>query len=129
MKHVKKHTNDENTPPVESSIVKTHQYKTKNDEANGEDSKINGTMLWELCLDDPCIWITLRREEMLDYDDNAHARLLLKDWPPHNMCCKKIYRWMALYTNLGPSGRGVWIECPKCSVDGCCNCFPSSTFM
>jgi hypothetical protein len=92
--------------------------------------EIKGTMLCELCLDDPCVWIA-KKEEMLDYNDNKHEHLpVVSDYPPHNVRRKKIYRQMALYINSGPSGKGVWIELPKCVVDGCCReCFPSPTFM
>jgi hypothetical protein len=72
--------------------------------------EIEGTMLCELCLDDPCVWIAKKEEIMLDYDNNKHKHLPVNDYPPHNVCHKKIYRQMALYINSGPSGKEVRIE-------------------
>jgi hypothetical protein len=129
-KRDKKSINDENMAlVVPTNIETTHHNDTKEEEAKGKEDEIDVTMLCELCLDDPCIvWIT-KKEEMLDYNDNKHDHLLVSDYPLHNVHHKKIYRQMALYINLGPSGRGVWIELPKCIVDGCRECFPSQTFM
>jgi hypothetical protein len=126
---VQKKINDENTAPDPTKQISiTHRNDTTGDKTKAKEDEIDGTMLCELCLDDPCVWIT-KKEEMLAYDDNEHDHLPLSDFPPHNVRRKKIYRQMALYINSGPSGRGVRIELPKCVVDGCRECFPSPTFM
>ena len=136
-KRVRNDINDENKPPAESlANAGTHDNKKigkekPKEEADDEDDdedESNRTMLCELCFDDPCVWIT-KKEDMLNYDDDEHEHLPLKDWPPTNVRRKKIYRQMALYINSGPSGRGVRTELPKCVVDGCRECFPSPTFM
>ena len=118
---------DENTPPQATNATNLNMEKKKEAKKDKEDD-IPGTMLCEECLDDPCVWIT-KKEEMLNYNDNEHEHLPVSDWPPSNVRRKKIYRQMALYINSGPSGRGLWIELPKCVVDGCRECFPSPTFM
>jgi hypothetical protein len=116
-----KHENDENNPPVKANY---QNFQTQHVETNGkatkkEEDDNEGTMLCELCYEDPCVWIT-KKQEMLDYDDNEHDYLPRKDFPPHNVRCKKIYSQMTLYINSGPSGKGVWIQLPKCVVvDGC----------
>jgi hypothetical protein len=125
------HENDENNPPVPLNLPDgkaTHHVETNGKETKEEEDDTTGTMLCELCLEDPCVWIT-KKQEMLDYDDSEHDYLPSEDFPPHNVRRKKIYRQMALYINSGPSGKGVRIELPKCVVDGCRECFPSPTFM
>jgi hypothetical protein len=123
-----KKNSDENTAPVPKNIQVTYRRDEKEKQGKVKKEDTKGTMLCELCLDDPCVWIA-KKEEMLDYDDNEHEHLPVDDYPPHNVRRKKIYRQMALYINSGPSGKGVRIELPKCVVDGCRECFPSPTFM
>ena len=129
-KRVRTCEGDENRPPAAIAFKsgtykkKEMKNKTKSDETDDE----SGTELCELCFDDPCVWI-VKKEDMLNYDDDEHEHLPLGDWPPSNVRRKKIYRQMALYINSGPSGRGVRTKLPKCVVDGCRECFPSPTFM
>jgi hypothetical protein len=66
---------------------------------------------------------------MLNYNDDKHGHLPTKDWPPNNVCFRKIYQQMTLFINEGPLGKGVPKELPKCVVCGCRESLPSPTFM
>jgi hypothetical protein len=44
-------------------------------------------------------------EEMLDFDNNKHGHLPLKDWPPNNICHRKIYQQTTLFINNHPLGK------------------------
>jgi hypothetical protein len=124
--------NDENKPPAENKgIAETHQnkeIKVEEKTKESDDEESTGTMLCEMCFDDPCMWI-VKKQDMLLYEDDEHEHLPRKDWPPSNVRRKKIYRQRALYINSGPSGKGVRTELPKWVVGGCRELFASPTFM
>jgi hypothetical protein len=68
------------------------------------------------------------QEDILAYNDE-HGHLPLKDWPPNNVCCRKIYWQMtSLFINEGFLGKGVCKELPKCVMCGCRESFPPPMF-
>jgi hypothetical protein len=116
----------EETSTVETDkfvVVSEHTTNTRDDE---DETKESGYCTF--CEDNPCVWL-VKKEDMLNYDDDEHDYLPVKDWPPHNVRRRKIYRQMTLFINEGPLGKGVRKELPKCVVAGCREILPSPTFM
>jgi hypothetical protein len=89
---------------------------------------MGGDRMCLFCDEHPCVWL-LKKEEMLDFDDNEHGHLPLEDWPPNNIHRRKIYQQMTLFINDGPLGKGVCKQLPKCIDNGCLYSFPSLVFM
>jgi hypothetical protein len=70
---------DENTAPMPKNIKVTYRRDEKEKQGKVEKEEIKGTMICELCLDDPCVWTAKKKEEMLDYNNNGHKHLPVDD--------------------------------------------------